>query len=120
MVVPPAISIGYIFYWKKTTERGAFWGMVAGYGSGLVHWGLNTLFEGPENATAGGFAQFWYELCQTLGEWRDPTFAATLIPLLVVPLVSLLWPAAGKDRLEDGFYAALKGEQTQPVRGNGS
>jgi len=113
MVVPPAIAIGYIFYWKGTTERGVFWGMVTGYGGGLLHWGLNTLFAGPENAGADGFARFWYDFSQWLGEWRDPTFAATLIPLAVIPLVSLLWP----DRKGDGrseelsadFYTALKG-----------
>jgi Na+(H+)/acetate symporter ActP len=106
MVVPPAIAIGYIFYWRGTTERGVFWGMVTGYGGGLLHWGLNTLFEGAENANAGGFAQFWYELCQSLGEWRDPTFAATLVPLVVIPLVSLLRPE--QDTMADGFYVALK------------
>ena len=109
MVVPPAIAIGYIFYWKGTSERGVFWGMVTGYGGGLLNWGLNTLYEGVENANAGGFAQFWYEFCQFLGEWRDPTFAATLIPLVVIPLVSLLRPDEGKEELCEEFYVALKG-----------
>ncbi|MCB1671356.1 MAG: sodium:solute symporter family protein [Gammaproteobacteria bacterium] len=108
MVVPPAIAIGYIFYWKGTTERGVFWGMVTGYGGGLLHWLLNTLFEGAENADVGGFAQLWYEFCQFLGEWRDPTFAATLIPLVVIPLVSLLVPGRGEDHQSDSFYTALK------------
>ena len=66
MVVPPAIAIGFIFYWKGTTEKGAFWGMAAGYAGGLLHWGLNTLYEGTENATAGGFAQFWHDLSLTV------------------------------------------------------
>lgn len=108
MVVPPAIAIGYILYWKGTTERGAFWGMVTGYAGGLMHWGLNTLYEGVENANAGGFAQFWYELCQDLGEWRDPTFTATLIPLLLIPLVTLLRSGNEQDELSEGFYAMLK------------
>ena len=108
MVVPPAIAIGYIFYWKSTTEKGVFYGMVAGYGGGLVHWGLNTLYEGAENATLGGFPQFWYELCVSLGEWRDPTFSATLLPLLVIPLVSLFGATETDDELSGGFYTALK------------
>ena len=111
MVVPPAIAITFIFYWKKTTEAAAFWGMVAGYFGGLAHWGLNTLYEGAENAAAGGFAQFWYELCQTLGEWRDPTFAATLLPLIVIPLWSLLRPDTSVTDKENAgvFYPLLAG-----------
>ena len=26
MVVPPAIAVGYVIYWRRTTERGAYWG----------------------------------------------------------------------------------------------
>ncbi|MFM1896529.1 MAG: hypothetical protein RLZZ385_1603 [Pseudomonadota bacterium] len=113
MVVPPAIAIGYIFYWKKTTEFGAFWGMVSGYAGGLIHWGLNTLYEGAENATAGGFPQYWYELCQALGEWRDPTFAATLLPLIVIPILSVLWPESEPhSESAQGFYTVLAGTRT--------
>lgn len=110
MVVPPAIAITFIFYWKKTTEQAVFWGMVAGYGGGLAHWGLNTLYEGAENAGAGGFAGFWYNLCQFLGEWRDPTFAATLLPLLVIPLVSVLLPKHSAQDQESSaeFYRLLR------------
>jgi len=115
MVVPPAMAIGFIFYWKKTTEKGAFYGMTLGYGGGLLHWGLNTLYEGVENATAGGFAQTWYELCQSLGEWRDPTFTATLVPLFVIPLVSLLWSDESEDELAGDFYITLKGAKAAPA-----
>ena len=108
MVVPPAIAIGFIFYWKGTTEKGAFWGMAAGYAGGLLHWGLNTLYEGSENAGAGGFAQFWHDLSQSLGEWRDPTFTATLVPLFLIPVVSLLGSGKGQDELADGFYAQFR------------
>lgn len=113
MVVPPAIAIGYIFYWKRTTESAAFWGMISGYVGGLVHWGLNTLYEGAENATAGGFAQYWYELCQALGEWRDPTFAATLLPLVLIPVLSLLRPESTESggRQAGEFYRLLSAAQ---------
>ena len=36
MVVPPAVAIAYTLYWKRTTELGAFSGMLVGYGSGLM------------------------------------------------------------------------------------
>jgi SSS family solute:Na+ symporter len=115
MVVPPAIAITYIFYWKKTTEKAVFYAMVLGYGGGLLHWLLNTLYEGAENATAGGFAQYWYELCQALGEWRDPTFTATLVPLFVIPLVSLLHPQDSTDDMSEDFYIALAGSRAKAV-----
>ena len=31
MVVPPAVSVGYLIYYRHTTEQGAYWGMVTGY-----------------------------------------------------------------------------------------
>ena len=56
----------------------------------LVMWLFNTLFGGAENATAGGFAQAWYELITFLGEWRDPSFLTLMLPLIVIPAVSLM------------------------------
>lgn len=110
MVVPPAIAITYVFYWKKTTEQAAFWGIACGFGGGLSMWILNRSFEGIENANAGGFAQVWYELCQFLGEWRDPSFLTLLIPLFVIPAITLLAPAKKKEGDEEQsaeFYTKL-------------
>ena len=90
MVVPPAIAVGYVFYWRRTTEQGVFWGMATGFAGGLVMWLFNTLFGGAENATAGGFAQAWYELITFLGEWRDPSFLTLMLPMIVIPAVSLM------------------------------
>jgi len=53
-------------------------------------WFLNRSFSGIENAEAGGFAQYWFEVCQFLGEWRDPSFLTLLLPLVVIPVVTLL------------------------------
>lgn len=108
MVVPPAIAVGYVFYWRRTTEKAVFWGMATGFTGGLIMWLFNTLFDGAENATAGGFAQFWYELIEGLGEWRDPSFLTLLLPLVVIPVVSLLFPNAESDKeREDAFYKRL-------------
>ncbi len=68
MVVPPAIAVGYVLYWRRTTEAGAFWGIVTGYGLGLLWYGLM-----PADAL-------------------DPSYVTTLVPLIVVPAVSLLTP----------------------------
>lgn len=108
MVVPPAIAITYVFYWKKTTELAAFCGILTGFAGGLIVWLLNTMFEGAENAGAGGFAQFWYELIHALGEWHDPSFVTLLLPVVVIPVVTLLWPNADADSAQaSDFYQRL-------------
>jgi SSS family solute:Na+ symporter len=108
MVVPPAIAVTYVFYWRKTTEFAAFWGMVIGFTGGLVMWLFNTLFGDAENAAAGGFAQWWYELVSYLGEWRDPSFLTLLLPLVIIPVLTLLKPNADADQeISEKFYARL-------------
>jgi len=108
MVVPPAIAVTYVFYWKKTTEFAAFWGMVAGFGGGLIMWLFNTLFDGVENATAGGFAQWWYELINMLGEWRDPSFLTLMLPLIIIPVLTISFPnSAADDEKSGSFYKRL-------------
>lgn len=108
MVVPPAIAVSYVFYWRRTTEQAAFWGIATGFAGGLIMWLFNTLFGGAENAGAGGFAQWWYELITHLGEWRDPSFLTLLLPLIVIPVISLLYPNSHDDKAQyDTFYARL-------------
>ncbi|MEX0942529.1 MAG: sodium:solute symporter family protein [Pseudomonadales bacterium] len=86
MVVPPAVAIAFILYWRKTTEQGAFWGIASGYATGLVAWGINEL-------SGGG---------------PDPSYWTTLIPLFVVPVVSwMTQPVEGEDALAAPFYARL-------------
>lgn len=108
MVVPPAIAVTFVFYWKRTTEKAAFWGIATGFAGGLSMWLLNKLFGGAENAVAGGFAQWWYELIEYMGEWRDPSFLTLLLPLIVIPVVSLLWPNKESDEeMSATFYQRL-------------
>jgi SSS family solute:Na+ symporter len=109
MVVPPAIAITFMFYWRKTSEKAAFYGILLGYGGGLLHWSLNTLFDGTESSTAGGFAEYWYGLLQSLGEWGDPTFSATLIPLFVIPILTMIYPDDHENsEYAQSFYKTLK------------
>jgi SSS family solute:Na+ symporter len=82
MVVPPAIAAGYVLYWKRTTEAGAFWGIVLGYALGLA----------------------WYVLVPSD---LDPSYITTLVPLVIVPAVSLLTPDSASGR--DAFYARAAG-----------
>lgn len=111
MVVPPAIAIAYMFYWKKTSEFAAFYGILTGYGTGLLHWSLNSLFDDVAYASAGGFGQWWHEGQLALGEWSDPTFSATLIPLVVIPVLTLLRPSNDEDsEMSQAFYKTIKNE----------
>lgn len=108
MVVPPAIAVTFVFYWKRTTERAAFWGMLVGFVSGLLMWLLNNWYSGAENADVGGFAQTWYELCQYLGEWRDPSFLTLLLPMFTIPIVTIFFPDKKDDsEMSATFYKNL-------------
>ena len=108
LIVPPAVSVTFVIYWRRTSEKAAYWGMAAGFAGGLVTWLLNTLFDGVENATVGGFAQWWYELITYLGEWSDPSFLTLLLPLIVIPVVTLIYPNKAADNEHyDAFYNKL-------------
>ena len=89
-------------------ETPVFWGILTGFVGGALMWLLNRNFAGSENADVGGFPQYWYELCQFLGEWRDPSFLTLLLPLVVIPVVTILFPDQKEDTdLADAFYAKL-------------
>ena len=113
MVVPPAIALAFMFYVKRTSEKAAFWSIAIGFVGGLLHWGLNSWFEGKEYATAGGFGQFWHELMLSLGEWSDPTFSATLIPLAVMLVMLVIVPEKEPTALTEQFFKDLQGEGTK-------
>ena len=119
MVVPPAIAVGYVIYWPRTTERGAWWGMATGYGAGLVWFALVKLalavgFSAPEGASA---LRRLLVYCFTVdGEGIDPSYVTTFVPLAVIPIVSWLTSDTSGDR--DGFYAMLSGDR--PVTGERS
>jgi SSS family solute:Na+ symporter len=87
MVVPPAVAVTYSLYWKRTTEAGAFWGMTAGFAGGLA-WYAVTHLVFPE-----------------AGEVIDPSYPTTIIPLVAVPVISLLTREHVDGR--DAFFAKL-------------
>jgi SSS family solute:Na+ symporter len=104
MVVPPAIAVGYLLYWRRTTERAAYVGMLTGYGGGLA-WFLAIKVALAVGFTAGPDASPGVRLLHYLfvhdGRGTDPSYATTLVPLLLVPLLSLSGPET-----EDGARAA--------------
>ena len=116
MVVPPAIAVGYLIYWRRTTERGAYWGMATGYGAGLLWFALikGAVAAGvsaPEDASAL-YRVLVY--CLTVdGEGIDPSYVTTFIPLVVVPLVSRLTTDTSGD--SERFHAMLAGEKPPAV-----
>jgi SSS family solute:Na+ symporter len=110
MVVPPAVAIGYVIYYHRTTEQGAFWGMVTGYVGGLTWLALLKLtlmfgFSAPEGASS---LRRLLAYCLTVnGTGLDPSYVTFFVPLIVVPIVSLL-TTEEKER-KTSFYAILSG-----------
>ncbi len=99
MVVPPAIALSYSFFWSKTTERGVFWGMCLGYLGGiswfaLIKWSLWMNFQASEGASL--LSRVLVFLWTHNGEGVNPSFVTTLVPLVVIPVVSLCF----KDSIE--------------------
>lgn len=109
MVVPPAVAVGFLIYWKRTTERGAFWGMALGYAWGLAWWGVIQMaarsgFEIDEGA--GALLRLaWTCFVGERGEGIDPSYVTTIVPIFAVPLISLLTPRDTDG--EDAFYQKL-------------
>jgi SSS family solute:Na+ symporter len=84
IVIPPAAAVTYALYWKRTTEAGAFWGMVLGYIAVLAWLGL---------ATSPRLTRI------------DPSYVATLVPLVAIPLISLMTPP---DPRAESFHESLR------------
>ena len=114
MVVPPAVSVGYLIYYRRTTERGAYWGMLSGYAGGLVWFALIKLalateFAAPEGSSAVRQALAY---CFTVnGEGIDPSYVTFFVPLAVIPAVSALTESKTEDEGRAEFYAMLSGEK---------
>ena len=104
-VVPPAIAVGFLIYWRRTTEPGAFWGMALGYGFGLAWWLVIQFAKADELWQTGesGLLNTFFVADKGI----DPTYITTLVPLLAVPLISLM-TRPDKER-EAAFYATLAG-----------
>ena len=111
MVVPPALSVAYVVYWPRTTEQGAYWGMAVGYAAGMVWFALIKIalavgFAAPDGA---GVARRVLVYGLTVGgEGIDPSYLTFFVPLVVVPIVSLMTAQVGARR---GFYEVLAGRQ---------
>ena len=114
MVVPPAVSLGYLIYHRRTTEQGAYWGMLSGYAGGLVWFALVKLalateFAAPEGSSAVRQALAY---CLTVnGEGLDPSYVTFFVPMAVVPVVSAITASVTEDEGRDDFYAKLSGEK---------
>ncbi len=108
-VVPPAIAVGFLIYWKRTTEAGAFWGILLGYGTGIAWW--LTIQYGPTiaaylPASITGTGGWFHDCFLEEGEGVDPSYITTLVPLFIVPIVSL----GTRDQVDgkQAFYDKLK------------
>jgi solute:Na+ symporter, SSS family len=111
MVVPPAVAIGYLIYWKRTTEKAALWGMMTGLGAGLAWFvaikiAVGTGIELSEESSV--MYRLAYNCFAIGGKGIDPSYATTFVPLIVIPIVSFLTKeiSAGKER----FYSIVSGK----------
>jgi len=113
MVVPPAVSLGYLIYYRRTTEQGAYWGMLTGYVGGLLWFGAIKLALASGFSAPGGSSALRRVLayCFTVnGEGIDPSYFTFFVPLVVVPAVSLLRMTPDERDRKTTFYAMLSGE----------
>ena len=92
MVVPPALAVAFVIYWRQTSESGAFWGMTAGWSAGLL-WFVTGEFAQADlirlDVTNGLLGQFFEYCFPKDGNGIDTSYATTLIPLAVIPVVSI-------------------------------
>lgn len=112
MVVPPAVALAFVLYWKRTTEAACFWGIAVGYVSGLL-WYLGIRIG------EGGAWDRWIAGDGTAGrllEWAfvggggvDPSYVTTLVPLVLLPLISLAQPGAEDSARGAAFYRRVRG-----------
>ncbi len=112
MVVPPAIAVAYVLYWRRTTERSAYWGMLSGYAAGLVWFGLIEWAKSVE-FTAAGDDPLWrrvFHFCFIYkGEGIDPSYATTIVPLILIPVLALMSARDARDN--DEFYDTAWGRR---------
>jgi Na+/proline symporter len=117
MVVPPAVAVTFTLYWRRTTERGAFWGMLLGYVGGgvwfaLIKWALWMDLQAPAGSTP--LRELVTFLLTRDGVGLDPSYVTLAIPLIVVPVVSLL-TASPPESEWDAQAAALFWKRLEAV-----
>jgi solute:Na+ symporter, SSS family len=114
MVVPPAIAVGYLIYWKGTTEMGALMGIASGLLSGLI-WFLGIKYAvGIEYSLAedpGMLNRVLHFCFVNNGKGLDPSYATTFVPLIVVPIVSMFTKETEEGR--EHFYSIVSGERVR-------
>lgn len=109
MVVPPAVALAFVLYWRRTSEVACFWGIAVGYAAGLLWYlgirvGENGFWASAiaEGGVWGRFAEWAF-----IGSGGvDPSYVTTLVPLILIPLLTVLGPRS-PDAGAEAFYAKL-------------
>lgn len=111
MVVPPAVAVGFVLYWRRTTERAAFAGITIGFGAGLLWWAAGELLA-PQSESSG-LPNALRDVARAFAAeewWTDPSYLTTALPLAVIPAVSLLDRRPDDAARRERFYSTLSAE----------
>ena len=111
MVVPPALSVAYVVYWPRTTELGAYWGRAIGYGAGRIWFTAIkiSLAVGFTAQEGSGLLRQILAYCFTVdGEGIDPSYPTFFVPLVAVPIISML---TKQGPIREDFYEILSGRK---------
>lgn len=117
MVVPPALAVAYLIYWRRTTEQGVFWGILSGLVGGLmwfaaIQWADIAGLTVSASSSTADRVLYWCFVHDAQG--IDPSYITTLVPLLVIPIVSLLTPR--REEGEKHFYDVIAGRVAAQFR----
>lgn len=110
MVVPPAVALGFVLYWRRTTEVACFWGIAVGYVAGLLWYVGIRIGEGgawQSLIDGGGAAGRLADWAFVEGGGVDPSYVTTLVPLILIPLLTLAGPD-GTPPGTEAFYQRLR------------
>lgn len=110
MVVPPAVAVAFVLYWRRTTEPACYAGMISGYAGGLLWFLLIKVAKATGfsvDPSSSAPARIAHYLFVHDGQGVDPSYVTAIVPLVLIPVISLL-----TRNPDDGaaFYARLRNQ----------
>ena len=105
-LLAPAIASVFLLgvFWKRTTAKAAFWGMIIGFGIGMFRLVLDIL-SGSHFALHG----FWLSIASI--NWLHFCIILFFLCIAVMVLISLMTKPSGQEHLRYTYYAATAAEK---------